>query len=265
MCQLMQSSPLSVRDEEGPSLLGLEVVIGGCRRWSGAGGRAVVIGWTCGGRHRWMAFRSGRRWIRLSLSISSVVLQQMAELEVWAPWTVCPGSLNPSNKSQEIMKKTGEMQDFPFLTRQTDDSQRRYSHYLVQNTSIVFLKKRLILTIFLSILSVHDRSKKRMMHHLFVCMIVKLLHLYMTKSGDLAIFVSDRRHLGLYAVWPHCQTVATLINKASLQNSLTWIVHHVTTKNTCKNTHIWTWGPHLFWNNCTFAREVANSDETILS
>lgn len=55
---------------------GLEVVIGGCRRWSCAGGRAVVIGRTCGGRHRWSAFRSGRWWIRAALSILHKVLQE---------------------------------------------------------------------------------------------------------------------------------------------------------------------------------------------
>lgn len=29
------------------------MVVGGCRWWARAGGRAVVIGRACGGRHRW--------------------------------------------------------------------------------------------------------------------------------------------------------------------------------------------------------------------
>lgn len=56
-CNVLRSWP---RVESGPvpaqSLSmqqGLEVVVGGCGGGSGAGGRAVIIGWTCGGRHRW--------------------------------------------------------------------------------------------------------------------------------------------------------------------------------------------------------------------
>lgn len=87
---------------------GLEVIVRGCsRRWGGAGGRAVIIGWTCGGRHRWRPSEvegvDGSTWIRLSLSIFICSAgQQMVELKVRRARTVCPASgfsLNSSHDS----------------------------------------------------------------------------------------------------------------------------------------------------------------------
>lgn len=57
---------------------GLEVVVGGCRWRARAGGRAVVIGRACGGRHRWS-------WMMLvvtALALSVLRLKAHRDLHV---------------------------------------------------------------------------------------------------------------------------------------------------------------------------------------